>query len=182
MQGVFLIHKILKKEGKTMVFLKEVLGDELFEQVTQKLEGNDTIKLVNAAEGAYISKEEYEKALAQVKENNDLASELETVKKEKEELQNTFDKFKYNSAYEMALVKSGAKNPKALKGLIDESKLTFDDEGLKGFDEQLEQIKADNDYLFSAPEAGGMKHGAPEKTMNGVEKRFLEKNPDLKID
>ncbi len=169
-----------------MKWLKEILGDELFAQVEEKVNAAGGIELVNAADGAYIAKEQYDADIAAAKESADGSQnneELATLRKDKEKLEGDIKKIKFDSALELKLATSGAKNAKALKGLIDMDKLTFDDEGLKGFDEQLEAIKADNDYLFATePMAGGMPQGDSEPKRDGVEKAFIEKNPDLKID
>lgn len=42
-----------------MDFLKEVLGEELYQEVANKLAGNDKIKLANLANGEYVSKDKY---------------------------------------------------------------------------------------------------------------------------
>ena len=66
----------------------------------------------------------------------------------KESFQKELDKLKFNSALELKLASSGAKNPKALKGLLDMDKIHYEDGSLTGFAEQLEIIKKENDYLF----------------------------------
>jgi len=59
-----------------------------------------------------------------------------------------------------ALKDSKAKNPKAVKALLDLSKLTFDPDTIGGLDEQLEELKKGNDsYLFDIP-ANSVKKGA----------------------
>ena len=56
-------------------------------------------------------------------------------------------------AIDIALTKAGARNNKAVKALLDEEKLAFNDKGeLVGITEQLETIKKDNDYLFGTVE------------------------------
>ena len=56
-------------------------------------------------------------------------------------------------AIDLALTKAGARNNKAVKALLDEEKLAFNDKGeLVGISEQLDNIKKDNDYLFGAVE------------------------------
>jgi hypothetical protein len=40
--------------------LKEALGEELYNQVTEKLKGNDKIKLANLADGGYVGKEKFD--------------------------------------------------------------------------------------------------------------------------
>lgn len=57
-----------------------------------------------------------------------------------------------------ALKDSKAKNPKAVKALLDLTKLTFNDDSIEGLEEQLATIKQDNDYMFDIP-AGTVKGG-----------------------
>ncbi len=62
---------------------------------------------------------------------------------------------KFNAALEAALQNAKSKNPKAVKALLDTKTLVMGDDGtISGLKEQLEKIKAENDYLFEseAPE------------------------------
>ena len=43
-----------------MDFLKDALGDDLFAQVSEKLNGNESIRLANVANGSYIPKDKYD--------------------------------------------------------------------------------------------------------------------------
>ncbi len=168
-----------------MEWLREILGDELFEQVVEKINATGGIELVNAADGAYVSKEKFDTDLKAAKESTESDStELETLKAEKAKLEKDIEKVKFDSAVELKLATSGARNTRALRGFIDMDKLSMGDNGLEGFDEQLEVIKAENDYLFTVPTpmAGGMPQGGSEPKLYGVEKAFAENNPDLKID
>lgn len=73
---------------------------------------------------------------------------------------------------DIALVKAGAKNTKAVKSLLDLEKVTFDKDGkVGGIEDQLKAIKTSDDYLFEpaqqkAPSRIGndpSKHGDPSK-------------------
>ena len=133
----------------------------------------------------YVSKEKYDTDLKVAKESTASDStELETLRADKAKLEKDIEKVKFDSAVELKLATSGARNTRALRGLIDMDKLSMGDNGLEGFDEQLTAIKAENDYLFTMPTpmAGGMPQGGSEPKLDGVEKAFAEKNPDLKID
>ena len=80
------------------------------------------------------------------------------------------------------LVKDLRELAKALKGLIDESKLGFDEDGaFIGFDEQLDAVRSENPWLFEVPGAGAVKHGAGTESMDGVTKAFLERNEGLEL-
>lgn len=174
-----------------MEFLKKILGEDLYNQVAEKLNGNVNIKLANIADGSYIEKSVYDADIQKAKEEAVAVpegkslvdtSEYDALKSDKEKLEKDFKQHKFDSALELKLASSGARNTKALKGLLDMNKIELGEDGLAGFDEQLEAIKAENDYLFAAPSAGGLTHGNPEAKLDPVEKAFLEKNPGLKID
>ena len=59
---------------------------------------------------------------------------------------------KFDYVLSAALTGAKAKNPKAVKALLDMDGLKFNDGKIVGLDEQLAQIKADNDYLFESDE------------------------------
>lgn len=64
-----------------------------------------------------------------------------------------------NGAVSQALLSAGAKNLKAAGALIDIDKISFEDDGVKGLTEQVEQIKKDCGYLFYDDSyASGMRH------------------------
>ncbi len=173
-----------------MEFLKEILGEDLYNQVAEKLKGNDKVKLVNIADGSYVEKATHEAEIKKAKEAVAVpegkslvdTSEYDTLKADKEKLEKDFAKHKFESALDLKLASSGARNTKALRGLLDMDKIELGEDGLTGFDEQLETIKAENDYLFAVPGASGMPQGNPEAKLDPVEKAFLDKNPGLKID
>ena len=60
---------------------------------------------------------------------------------------------KFEHALKDALAAAKAKNPKAVKALLEMDKIKFSEDGnsLEGLDEQLETIKQENDYLFDIP-------------------------------
>ena len=174
-----------------MEFLKGILGEDLFNQVAEKLKGNDKVKLVNIADGGYVEKSVYDAEIQKAKEAAQAVpegktlvdtTEFETLKADKDKLDKDFKQHKFDSALELKLATSGARNPKTVKALLDVSKLELGEDGLTGFDEQLEAIKAENDYLFAAPGAGGMPQGGKEPQRTGIEKEFMDINPGLKID
>ncbi len=169
-----------------MEFLKEILGDELFAQVEEKINAADGVKLANIADGSYIAKADYDKLngeFEKFKAAPDNSEELETLRADKAKLEGDISKLKFDSALNLALATSGARNTKALGALIDPDKLNLTDEGLDGFGQQLAAVKEENPWLFGKePEGTGMAHGTAEPTMDGVTKSFLAKNEGIKID
>lgn len=174
-----------------MDFLKDILGEELFSSVSgrinefNKANPDKPVKLADLSSGGYVDKNKYssletelngykgqiaqrDKDIAELKKKADsgeLSNKLSELQskydKDTADLTEQLKQTKFNSALDLALAGSGARNAKALRGLLDMDKIKFDNDELSGFSEQLEQIKAENDYLFEAEKqkAGGMRQG-----------------------
>jgi hypothetical protein len=78
----------------------------------------------------------------------------ETAEKAKADADKQISQMKFDYALSAALTGAKAKNAKAVKALLNMDGLKFNDNDGKivGLDEQLAQIKADNDYLFESDE------------------------------
>lgn len=176
-----------------MEFLKDVLGDELYNQVAEKLKGNEKIKLANLADGGYVGKEKFDAAettIADLKKqladrDKDIAAlkksagDNEELKKQLEELQAKYKadteafnaKLKenaLNAAIDLAITKARGKNVTAVKALIDKSKLTLKDDGtVDGLAEALEAIKKSDGYLFEQIETKPQGNGNPGGSDSG---------------
>lgn len=174
-----------------MDFLKDILGDELFSSVSGKIDAfnkanpDKPVKLADLSSGGYVDKNKYadmetlangyksqiaqrDKDIAELKKqtsNGELQGQLDALQKKYDDdtasLTEQLKQTKFNSALDLALAGSGARNTKALRGLLDMDKIKLENDELTGFSEQLEQIRADNDYLFETPKtpAGGMRQG-----------------------
>lgn len=86
------------------------------------------------------------------KSNEDLQTEIENYKTEIETLNTQNEVTRKQSAIDLALVKVGAKNPKAVNALLDGEKIELTDDGIKGLDEQLEGLQESDGYLFQVAE------------------------------
>lgn len=94
--------------------------------------------------------------LEELKNKAGLADEYKTKideltasqKKEREDYEKNILDLKHGYALDNALTASKAKNIKALKGMLDMSKVSFDGDTIKGLDEQIEAIKKSDSYLF----------------------------------
>ena len=165
--------------------LKELLGEELFNQVKEKL-GD---KKVFVDDGNYIPKQRFDEVnnekkelQQQLKERDSQLEELKKQAQDSQELQNKISELqqtndevknqyeqkmkeqKFNFALEQELMKAQAKNVKAAKALVDTEKISIDDNGnLIGFEEQLKQVKEENDYLFG-PELKGNRPDDTQQT------------------
>lgn len=76
----------------------------------------------------------------------------ETAEKARADADKQISQMKFDYALSAALTGAKAKNAKAVKALLDMDGLKFNDGKIVGLDEQLAQIKADNDYLFESDE------------------------------
>lgn len=166
--------------------LKELIGEELFKQVEEKLkatgkdyffaEGKDFIPISKFNEINELNKElnrqitsrdsqlnELQKA---VKGNEDLTKQIKDLqdanKKAQSEYESEVLKIKKDSALKLKLSQSGAKSTDALLGMIskDVEGMEFKDDNYVGLDEKIAQIKKDNAWLFeeAVPQSGGQYH------------------------
>lgn len=171
--------------------LKEALGDELYNQVAEKLKGNDKVKLANLTDGGYVGKEKFDasettvadlrkqlsdrdKDIAELKKsagtNEDLTKQFNDLqgkyKTDTETLQSKIQQNALNAALDLGITKAKGKNAKAVKALLDTAKLSLKDDGtVDGLDASLESLKKSDGYLFeqaeTKPEGTGFHSGAP---------------------
>lgn len=147
-----------------MEFLKDVLGVDLYNQVAEALKGHEKdIKLANLATGDYVSKGKYDSDL-QAKDTRiaELTKEVQDydgvdVKKLQQDVADWQKKYtddiraeKIASKVQLAVAKSGTRSEKALLGMLDFDKITIGDDGeIKGLDEQIADIRKEDDFLFT---------------------------------
>lgn len=140
----------------------------------------EQVKAVMAENGKDIEAEKTKAGEAQkqletanntIKELQDAAKKFdgadpEALKKQISDLQAKYDKdlaaTKTASALEVALMKAGAKNVKAVKALLNEADIKLDGDKLLGLEAQLEALKKENDFLFNK-EAGAEEKGGEGK-------------------
>ncbi|EJA0792794.1 phage scaffolding protein [Listeria monocytogenes] len=134
------INKVMAENGKDITAAKQQLSeveaerDGLKSQLTQRDKDIDDLKKDSG------TSEELKKQIEDLQQKNkDLESNYQS------EIAET----KKNSAIELALASAKAKNPKAVRALLDNDKLELTDEGLKGLDEQLEALQESDAYLFA---------------------------------
>jgi len=111
-----------------------------------------------------------------------LKAEIEKLQKENQDAKKQYEaelsQIRLNNAIEMALVAAKAKNIKAVKALLDLSKIKLDGENLIGFKEQVDVLKQadDSKFLFeetqSNPQFKGLK---PAESFN--DNPPITKNP-----
>lgn len=175
--------------------LKDLLGQDLYDQVKEKL-GDNKIGIIN--DGSYLPKEKFNSVNEDLKEikkqlaerdqqlkdleakaggNEELVKEIEGLKAKNEATINEYEaKIKekeFNFALEAALTKSKAKNVRALKALLNLDGAELDEQGqVIGLEDQIKNIKQSDGYLFHE-ESNGIKGRIP----NGSGKSGLGINP-----
>lgn len=164
--------------------LKELLGEELYEQVQEKIEEqDDDVKLI-VNDGSFIPRdrlnskneeiealkeqlEERDKQIEQLKEDSQTSDELqqkiedlqEKNQETREELEAKLQQQQLDSEVEKSLLKAKARNPKAVKALLDFESVELDEDGVKGLNDQLEDLKENEPYLFEQEEEKSSKAG-----------------------
>ncbi len=148
--------------------LKELLGEELYKQVTEKA-GDNKIDVVS--NGQWIPKQKFDDVNTslkdykdQLKDRDDQLEELKKVdteglKQRIQELQQENDTTKndyeqklqqktFDYALKDALSVARVRNPKAAKALLDLENIKLDGDKLLGLDDQLKGLKESDSYLF----------------------------------
>ena len=152
--------------------LKELLGEELYGQVNEKL--GDEHKIALVSDGSFIPKEKFNEKNTELKElknqlkerdeqleelsgkakgNEELTNQIESLKEENkkktEELQNKLDQTTFDFLLEKDLMSAKAINPKAVKALLDLETIKRDGEKLIGLEEQRAKHKESDANQFN---------------------------------
>lgn len=145
-------------------FLKEHLGEDLYNQVKEKL-GDKKIDIVNT--GNWIPYEKFNSLIEdnkilkgrikelEVKEldHDKVSKEIEALKNENKDIISKYEKTlkdkELNFALENALREAKVRNTKAVRALINHDMIQINDEGkLSGIEEQIKSLKETDSYLF----------------------------------
>lgn len=85
--------------------------------------------------------------------NEELQSQIKALQEQNKQSKTDYEAniatLKRDGAIELALREAQAKNPKAVKALLNGDNITIDDDGVHGLKEQLEQLQESDGYLFS---------------------------------
>ncbi|EGO86253.1 phage scaffold protein [Clostridium botulinum C] len=159
--------------------LNEILGEESFKQLPEEIKKKyKDIDLVDSSN--YIEKKELETANSSIKEykkqlkdrdkqlndlkdkakdSEELSQEIEKLKADNEKTTKDYEaklsKVNFDTKFEKAIAGYKAKNPKALRALLDMEKVKFVDDTFIGLDEQVKALKESDAYLFEEEQTGG---------------------------
>lgn len=91
--------------------------------------------------------------------NEELQKQIEALQQQNEQAQTEYQQQLQQKEFDFALTEAlrdaKAKNPKAVKALLDTSTVKFVDGKLIGLDEQLTALKTSDDYLFASDKLKG---------------------------
>lgn len=149
--------------------LKELLGEELYSQVTEKL-GD---KKIMVDDGNFIPKSRFDQVNqakkeleVQLKERDTQLADLSKNNKDNESLlnqikdlqalnkqttadyENKINQIQFDYALDGALTNAKSKNNKALKALLDMNSIKYQEGKFEGLQEQIEALQKDASYLF----------------------------------
>ncbi|MGR8773111.1 phage scaffolding protein [Leuconostoc citreum] len=86
-------------------------------------------------------------------DNEELQSQIKALQEQNKQSKTDYEAniatLKRDGAIELALREAQAKNPKAVKALLNGDIISVDDSGVHGLKEQLEQLKESDSYLFN---------------------------------
>lgn len=140
------IEKIMAEHGKTVNSMKDELEkakelekqiEGLKEQIKQRDEQLEELKKIDA--------EGLQAKIKELQEANERAEK---------EWQEKLQKQTFDFALERALVAAKARNPKAVKALLDLENIKLDGEKLLGLEDQLKKLKESDSYLFEEEKKG----------------------------
>ena len=153
------------------------LTDEQVESVWKGLEGsyvtkarfNEVNTALNTAQTTLQERdtqlETLTKSTGDVEALKAQITELQAANKTRDdEHQAALAALQFDTALTNALTTARARNPKAVRALLDADALKLADGNIVGLREQLETIKKDNDYLFEPESAGGAGFGGKAPT------------------
>lgn len=185
--------------------LKELLGEELYKQVTEKL-GDKKIMI---DDGNFIpksrfnevneAKKELEKQILdrdkQLKDlstkaqgNEELTKQIKDLqdlnKQTKDDYENKIASIKFDYALEGALTSAKCKNNKALKALLNLDEVKYQDGKLEGLESQIENLQKEASYLFDVevnPGGKGFNPGGDPGFKNPFSKEHFNLTEQAKL-
>lgn len=163
--------------------LKEILGEELYNQVLEKVGKENELLLNNKKENTYVPKSRLDSVIGQKKVLSDKVDDLEIKLQEmqgdmtnvetlKTQLKTAQDDIttakkeveviKKEAEIKLAITESGAKKKDVISKLLDLDKIKIKEDGtIEGLKEQIEAIKTDVPELFVSAQPNPNPNPAP---------------------
>lgn len=147
-------------------FLKNIFGDKAltFAELETALKDNKDVKLANLAAGGYVDRGKFDALDAKNKtlseqlaklgdtKPDELQAEIARLKSENEQAEQRYRQTLLDHAVESRLMNEGAVDVRAVRALLDMSKVKQDGETLLGLDDQIAAIKKDKPWAFPEKE------------------------------
>lgn len=143
--GEDIINKIMAEVGKTITKAQKL--DEVQAQLdAAKAQVDDLNGQINDRDQQLT---DLKKAAG---DNDELKNKLQKLQDDnaaaKSNYEDKIQEITKNSKLDMALMQAGARNPKAVKALLDSDVISVDGDNLIGLDEQLKALQESDAYLF----------------------------------
>ena len=162
--------------------LKELLGEDLYDQVKERI-GTTEIIVVDPdnpmvpkrrLDEVITERNRYKEQVAErdtqladlgakAKDNDSLKAQIADLQAKNKQATEDYEKQlkdqRFAFAVERAVAKADARNVKAVVALLDASKISLDGENLIGFDEQIAALKKSDPFLFGVDLKGRMPEG-----------------------
>lgn len=126
------------------------------------------------------------------KGNEDLQKQIQDLQKANDDVakdwQDKLNKQQFDFALEKAITGEKARNPKAVKALLDTESIKLDGDNLLGLEDQLKALKESDAYLFGEEEPAGLRGrqphvSDPSQTGTGITKeQFNQMTYDQKTE
>ena len=166
------ISKIMAEHGKTVNALK----DDADKVDTLEAQLNDLKNQIKDRDT------QLEDLAEKAKGNEDLLKQINDLKdlneKTAKDYQDKLNAQKLEFAIERSLAEAKARNPRAVKALLDTEAIKLDGDTLLGLEEQLKSLQESDSYLFGDGEPAGLKGRKPndnnEPPKTGVTKEKFE--------
>ena len=195
----------MKKEEFTALGISEELAAKAEKASLEELKGyvekskHDEVVEENKTLKTSVSDrdKQLETLKASAGDNEELKKQIETMKQQNAEQEKAHKaelaQLRLDNAIENALTVAGAKNSKAVKALLDVSKVKLGEDGkLSGWDDQIKAIQKSDAYLFNMQQKNtfkGFQPGASSDNKPGTNvdmskmtyeelAAYIESNPD----
>ncbi len=180
--------------------LKELLGEELYEQVKEKL-GDKEIDIVN--DGRWIPKDKFDAVngekneyktqvetlntelgkLKEQLEDKDSATEtIEALRTDIESKEKELNNLRKTNAIKFEVLKANPNDVADILPHLDNEKITVDDNGITGLKEQIEALQESKPYLFKQEQpsgTGGSLGNTPKDKTKTVKNPWSKKHFNL---
>jgi uncharacterized phage infection (PIP) family protein YhgE len=155
-----LLEKLANGETTVDDVLKAI--DEADKDKVPRTRLNDKIDEIKELQGQLSDRDKQLKDLSKKADGNeDLQAQIKQLqednKKVKDDYEQKLTEKTFDFSLEKALANAKAKNPKAVKALLNKETIKLDGDKLLGLEEQLKSLQESDGYLFGEEQPAGLK-------------------------